>query len=64
MRLIFSYYSKGVGMAERSKEPDWELRSKVKGSIPSSPRHQFFNPGLQKNQVGILSQGNSNLQWP
>jgi len=31
-------------------------------SIPSRPCQQFFNPALQKNQQGTLSQGNSNLR--
>jgi len=39
-----------------------ELRSKVVGSIPGQPGQQFFNPKLQKNQQGTLSQGNGNLQ--
>jgi len=52
-----------VAVAERSKAPDWEKRSKVFGSNPQ-PYQQFFNPRSQKNQLGTLSQGNSNLQWP
>jgi len=46
----------------------WSLRLtenkdlKVVGSIPGCKCQQFFNHGLQKNQLGTLSQGNSNLQ--
>jgi len=53
-----------VAVTERSKAPDREQRSKVVGIIPNSPWQQFFNPGLQKNQLGHLSQGNSDLRWP
>jgi len=39
---------KDVALAERSKTPDWEQRSKIVDSIPGPPCQQFFNPGLQK----------------
>jgi len=38
---------------------NWDLRSKVVGSIPVMPA--IFQPQIAKNQIGTLSQGNSDL---
>jgi len=50
-------------MAERSFQPDWELRSKVVRLIYTYASN-YSTPDCKKNQQGSLSQGNSNLQWP
>jgi len=45
-------------MAEGSKVSDWELRSKIVGSIPSHASN--FSTCISKKSI---SHGNSNLQW-
>jgi len=45
-------------MAEWSKEPDWESRSKVAGSIPSMPELQKINKAPSGKVMDICSDSN------
>jgi len=60
--IIIIYWKLLIKSNPGSKNFARELKSKVVGSNPSHPCQHFFKPGLQKNQQGTLSQGNSKLQ--